>query len=69
MGKYQQSKQRDIVRSHPLELARAYRIDADKQLHNPYFTQAQREARHAYCLAQAERLEREHAALDSARRA
>ena len=69
MGKYQQSKQRDIVRSHPLELAKAYRIDAQTQLHNPHMTMIDRKARHAYCIAEAERLEREHAALDSARRA
>lgn len=51
-------QQLDIIRHSPAALARACRIAADTELHNPYFPPDERERRAAAHTAEAERLER-----------
>lgn len=50
-------QQMDIFRDDPSRKAAAYRAQAETEQHNPYFTEAERVARVAYYLAEAERLE------------
>ena len=51
-------QQLDIIRHSPAAMARAYRIAADTERHNPYFPPGERDRRAAAHTAEAERLER-----------
>lgn len=51
-------QQLDIITHNPAALARAYRIAAETERHNPYFTPAERAQRAAAHATEAERLER-----------
>lgn len=51
-------QQLDIIHHSPAALARACRIAADTERHNPYFPPGERERRAAAHTAEAERLER-----------
>lgn len=50
--------QLDVFRHSDTSQAEAYRKAAETALVDPFWTEAQREARHRYYLAEAERLER-----------
>lgn len=50
--------QLDIITHSPSAMARAYRIAADTERHNPYFSPAERTQRADAHLREAERLER-----------
>ena len=49
--------QLDMYRDSPESLARAYRTAAETELHTPYYTDAERVARHDHYLREAEKLE------------
>ncbi len=50
--------QLDIFDHDPARLAKANRIAAECALHDPYFPPSQRQDRHDYYIAEAERFER-----------
>jgi len=49
--------QLDLIRHSDPELARAYRIQAETEMHNPYFTYSERETRRDYYLSEARKYE------------
>lgn len=51
--------QRDLYRHSPNRIAEAYRQAAESELVNPHYTYAERQRRHDYYAAIAERLERQ----------
>lgn len=53
--------QLDIFKDSPQRAAAAFRRAAETELHNPHYTYAERQSRHDHYVAEAERLEREHA--------
>jgi hypothetical protein len=50
--------QLDVFRDDPKRIAQAWRVAAETALHDVQFTDAERQKRHAYYLAEAERLDR-----------